>query len=463
MALRIFIARQSFRFVQTMKNQAIGLVGFMLIATSALAQVRVENPQRTVERNVEWRTNQKIDQGINRGLDKIEEGVGNIFKKKPKKDQSQPTKESGSDTSTPDNTAASDDTAEKKKTGTITNGTADTPKSLKTYSKFDFIPGEKVIAIEDFSQDAVGDFPAKWNTNASGEIVTIDGRPGKWLQFANNGIFFPEFVKQLPENFTLEFDMIVSDNFSEMQSGLKVFFPIITERTLKFDQHFASHPLAAIDIHPTDGNSTTDVWVIDKSNERILENSLALPWQPGLINHISIWKQKTRLRVYVNESKVWDIPKAFLPDLTYSLLFATHIFDGTAYAGNLRVAVGAPDTRSKLITEGKFSTTGILFDVNSDKIKPESYGVLKDISNVLKDNPTVNVKIVGHTDADGDEASNLALSKRRAASVKVALNKEFGIAESRMDTTGKGESEPTSPNTTQEGKANNRRVDFIKF
>ncbi|MEJ7674299.1 MAG: OmpA family protein [Chitinophagaceae bacterium] len=85
---------------------------------------------------------------------------------------------------------------------------------------------------------------------------------------------------------------------------------------------------------------------------------------------------------------------------------------------NLKLAVGAPDTRNKLITEGKFVTRGILFDINSDKIKPESYGAIKDIATVLKENADVKVKIVGHTDSDGDDNSNLELSKRRAASYK---------------------------------------------
>ena len=69
----------------------------------------------------------------------------------------------------------------------------------------------------------------------------------------------------------------------------------------------------------------------------------------------------------------------------------------------------------------------------------------------------------GHTDADGKDDANLDLSKRRAASVKAALAKEFGIDESRMETDGKGESEPIDKNDTPAGKANNRRVEFIKL
>ena len=114
------------------------------------------------------------------------------------------------------------------------------------------------------------------------------------------------------------------------------------------------------------------------------------------------------------------------------------------------------------MTEGKFVTRGILFDVNSDKIKPESSGALKDIANVLKENAGVKVKIVGHTDSDGDDKANMTLSEKRAAAVKNHLVKEYGIDEASLTTEGKGESELADKNPTPEGKANNRRVEFIK-
>lgn len=64
--------------------------------------------------------------------------------------------------------------------------TQDQP-SLWTYSKFDFIPGEKIIFFDDFSQDAVGDFPALWFSNGSGEVVILNNFPGRWLQLTSKG------------------------------------------------------------------------------------------------------------------------------------------------------------------------------------------------------------------------------------------------------------------------------------
>ena len=445
----------------------------MMLAVSATAQIRVEDPKKTAERSVEGRVNSRIDQGINKGLDKVEEGIGNIFKKKNKGEKDQKTKgktSKGNDEQQQEDSGDAKDTqSDEQSEKGVQKTSKQTPPSgagglaMKAYSKFDFVPGEKIVATEDFSQDAVGDFPAKWNTNASGEVVTMEGT--KFLQFAKSGIYYPEFVKELPENFTMEFDMLASEDLSVNMSGLKVFFPVLNERKLTFDQNFNSSAQAGIDIHPTasEESSSSSVWVFDKNSEKIVENTNRLTWKTNVANRVSIWKQKTRLRIYVNETKIWDLPKAFDASLKYSMLFATSIFEGTVYLSNLRVAVGAPDTRSKLITEGKFSTTGILFDVNSDKIKPESYGVLKELGTVLKENATVKVRIIGHTDSDGEDAKNLDLSKRRAASVKNALQSEFGIEASRMETDGKGEAQPVAPNTTAEGKANNRRVEFVKL
>jgi len=110
-----------------------------------------------------------------------------------------------------------------------------------------------------------------------------------------------------------------------------------------------------------------------------------------------------------------------------------------------------------LITEGKFVTRGILFDVNSERIRPESCGVMKDISNALTENSSVRVKIIGHTDADGSDADSLTLSKKRAESVKASLVKDFGIDASRLETDGQGKSQPVDKNSTPGGKVNSRR------
>jgi OmpA-OmpF porin, OOP family len=451
------------------------LILLFLMTWGSLLSAQIIKPKEVAKRKATDRTNNAIDRSIDKGLDKVEEGIGNIFKKKEKPEKEVDEKKSSKKSESEDaEQSESNDNSqsglskeeESPKKETKKEAPAQSPKaSLKAYSKFDFVPGEKVVAVEDFEQDAMGDFPAKWNTNAGGEIVNIEGQTGKWLKASDRGLFFPDFVNQLPENFTMEFDMMISEDVSENMSGLMVFFPEMSKRKPTFDASFGTDPQVGFDIHPISGEqgSTSSAWVFDKNNEKVLENTIPFGWKSGEINKISIWRQKSRIRLYVNETKVWDLPRAFDPTLKYSLLFNNNLFGGANFITNIRIAEGAPDTRNKLITEGKLVTRGILFDVNSDKIKPESYGVLKEIGTVLKENPTVKVKIIGYTDSDGDDAKNLDLSKRRSASVKNSLSVEFGIEVSRMETDGKGESLPSEPNISPQGKANNRRVEFVKL
>jgi flagellar motor protein MotB len=346
--------------------------------------------------------------------------------------------------------------------------TEDKPTSLKAYSKYDFVPGERIIVFEDFMQDAVGDFPARWNTNSSGEVVTIEGQAGHWFMMPKAGVFLPEFIDSLADNFTFEFDLITIHG--NKTGGWPSFHTAIAELSNreKPQEWQMENNIYYFSVYA--GNSTEGS--INFNGKKNGESQSALQISTKQFGdktkpvHISIWRQKERCRIYFNEEKVSDLPKALAANAKFNsiLFFIPSADDDNNYCiTNLRLAVGVPDTRKKILEQNKWVTHGILFDVNSDNIKPESYGTLKEMATVLKDYPDLRVKIVGHTDSDGSDASNLDLSKRRAASVKASLAKDFGIDESRMETDGKGESEPIDKNDKPAGKANNRRVEFIKL
>lgn len=337
--------------------------------------------------------------------------------------------------------------------------------SIKAYSKYDFVPGAKVIGFEDFSTGSIGDFPAGWNTNAAGEIVTIDGKPGRWLWLTKPGVFTPEFTDKYPEDFTFEFDLL----HGIVTGGMSV--SLVQLDNVSQPQHWTLGPNSIqfqLNTAYKGGKTGDSKYSVRKNSVNESANSISTDLLSDAYNpvHVSIWRQKERVRVYLNQEKIWDIPKALAKEARLNaIVFYVTYAEATVqhYLGNLRLAIGAPDTRNKFLTENKWVTHGILFDVNSANIKPESYGSLKEMANVLKENPDVKVKIVGHTDSDGNDAANLDLSKRRAASVRSSLAKEFGIDESRMQTDGKGESEPVDKNNTPAAKANNRRVEFIKL
>src|SRR5664280_451239 len=81
--------------------------------------------------------------------------------------------------------------------------------SMQAFSKYDFVPGERVIFFDDFSQDAVGDFPALWTANAAGEINTLNIAPGNWLNLnSTDGNYFYLKKVDFPKNFIIEFDIV---------------------------------------------------------------------------------------------------------------------------------------------------------------------------------------------------------------------------------------------------------------
>ncbi len=444
-----------------------------LLGSRLSAQITVYDPKRIAERSVENRVNNRVNQGVDKSVDKVEEGLIGIFKKKPKDKPAEapPSEKPSEKQRTTGNDATAAESGERGGKGTAT---AKTP-SLQAYSKFDFVPGSNVLAIEDFAQDATGDFPSRWNTNATGEVVTVNGQPGRYLMLTKEGAFLPEFMTTLPDNFTLEFDLICNEDFNFYSNEIAFVIAALEQPGKEFTQwtRFGRGPEGVrVAFHPTNAGNTagSSAFSSHTGGHEVMKNEVASnQFWTKRDNHIrvSVWRQRQRLRVYANEEKLWDLPRAFQPDVKYNtVLFQTGTFHQETdryLIGNLRLAVGAPDTRNKLLTEGKFVTTGILFDVNSAHIRPESYGTLKAIAGVLTETADLRVRIVGHTDADGDDAQNLSLSKKRGEAVKAALAAEFGIDKNRLETDGLGETQPAAPNTTPEGKANNRRVEFIKL
>lgn len=391
----------------------------------------------------------KASEKVDKTIDKSTDPSSGKTEKPPTETEKKPT-----DNNDAAGTAKPENDTEKKE-----------PASIKAYSKYDFVPGEKIVVFEDFAQDAVGDFPDKWNTNASAEIVSIESLQGKWLKINKQGIYMPGFIDSLPENFTLEYDLLC-DNPGRVW-GFYSSFTTLPDRNRPENWQMTDNRFTFIVAAYPDGNSTSTV---ERRKNAVSEGAVGTGTKQFSDKtkpvHIAIWRQKERIRIYFNQEKVWDLPKAFAPNALYNSLvywLQGGTDDGNFYLANLRLAVGLPDIRNKILTQNKWVTHGILFDVNSANIKPESYGTLKEMANVLKEFADLKVKIVGHTDADGSDAANLDLSKRRAASVKAALAKEFSIDESRMETDGKGESEPIDKNDNPAGKANNRRVEFIKI
>jgi len=369
-----------------------------------------------------------------------------------------------SSSSTNDNSSGS--SSQNSGPNSSANGDSKTQKDVKIYSKFDFVPGDKLLFFDDYSNDFIGDFPAKWNTNGSGEVVTVNDSKEKWMQIlpGYNTYYIPDV--ELPEEYTIEFDLLTFGLDKKTSSQAKLNIMLSDDKAFR---HGDNHVTASLPF-----GQFADFFGIRMKNYIArgggeINNEIKADIREAVLNqpHISIAVNKLRFRLWVNEKKYVDIPRIMPPNgVVTTLKFSANTFkDGKErlFIANLKVAEGGVDLRRKLISEGSVSTNGILFDSGSANIQPQSYGIIRQISQVLQQESEMKLKIIGHTDADGADETNLALSKKRAEAVKNALMTIYNISGDRLQIDGKGESVPVGDNNTPNGKAQNRRVEFIKI
>lgn len=311
------------------------------------------------------------------------------------------------------------------------------------WSQFDFVPGDKVIFEDGPSADEEnGEFPSKWDLyDGNAEIAEVDGT--NVIVFPSGGSIIP-YLKDsdkdyLPEVFTIEFDA-----YFQPAKYRRIFFSF-------YDDKNQSNVGDRIYFYP---NSIT----IGKSSGDYKKELPKGGWR-----HFSIAVTKDKLKIYLNDTRLINIPH-----MGFNPTGITFEMDGYAadkvhqYLKNFRIAEGGVKYYDSVLSDGKIIVNGIRFDINKATIKPESMGAINKIYKLMIKKPELNFSVEGHTDADGDEASNLKLSKARGKAV-MDLLVSMGISADRLKYNGFGESKPIDSNSTNEGKANNRRVEFVKF
>lgn len=433
---------------------AFSLMAFLLMGTTMDVQAQwIESLGKKAAGRAKEKARQKVEDKVDETVDKTVNGAfdaaGNAVKGESKTQDANGKTQEEADMPVQETPAVP----------------ATTQKSVKLESvtQYDFVPGDQVLLFEDFSQDAIGDFPALWTTNGSGEVKTLNLAPGNWLNISTGQRVF-QLMKDLtlPDNFIIEFDLIVSeeseDDTNAQWSYLRLF------RSESSDLGLVEDCPSCTDNSFELSHYTGEDWYVKfepAEGDNVTGSSTIAPMAFDKVEHLILWIQKRRVRLYHDGKKAIDMPTllgtAFKPN---RISFEGDHY-GRTYLTNLRITTAAPDTRSKLITEGKLISYGIYFDVNSDRVKPESNGALGDIARVIREAGGVKVQVVGHTDATGDDARNLDLSRRRAASVKAELVK-LGVSADLLTTDGAGETKPIAPNDTPSNMALNRRVEFIK-
>jgi OOP family OmpA-OmpF porin len=320
-----------------------------------------------------------------------------------------------------------------------------------TAVKADFVPGDKILFYDDFS-DMVGDEPPPHWKVRGGAVELRVGAGIRQLTVMSERARLVPMIKGLPKNFTLETDL----KFDEPVDVRSVWY--LCDETWDGP----NGPDAALRVTLQTQESALGVQVRQggkEGAEDLAETSVPVDFSQPVKE--AIWVQNGRLRIYINGVRAVDVNQVELPPLTGAELAPEY---GEAKLGYrlVRFAESTPDFSQIISSSGRYVTHGIQFDTDSDRLKPESAPIIKLVAQGLAANPALKLQIEGHTDSTGNAEHNLDLSKRRAEAVKAVLASQFKVDAARLTTVGLGATKPVDSNDTPQGRAQNRRVEFVR-
>jgi outer membrane protein OmpA-like peptidoglycan-associated protein len=322
-----------------------------------------------------------------------------------------------------------------------TASTGGQPNLLAT--PIDFVPGEKTLFYDDFTDMPPGEPPPHWKVRGGVVELRMGGGIRELTVPHPDEVILTSPSIQVPRNFTFQAEM--SDHCA-VDWGLR-------------DKE--DHNQLWVELGPPPSGP-------GKVEVQLGPNSLGSSFvqvDPAKPVDLALWNQDGRIRVYVNGTRAIDVNQVTLEKPIDHVVFSWPNWGGCNGSNglrNVRVAESAPDPGLVLASTGRFVTHGIHFDTDSDRLQPDSAAVIKEISSTLYKNPSLKLEIDGYTDSTGDAAHNMELSKKRAEAVKTVLIEQFGIDQGRLSANGFGADKPISSNDTAEGRAMNRRVEFVK-
>lgn len=428
------------------------MISFVCANASAQVNLKkvIDRSVKKAERSIEKRVEKRIDNGVDKSLDTFEDGIDNAVKGNESSSSEPQKSTSKTDSKTSENKISDRNESTKEENTTIPQ---EKPTPVLQWAKYDFVPGTELIFEDDFSTEQNGEFPSRWDmTKGTIEIANWGGENVVWFKKTNSNA--PDAIlpllknrdnDYLPEEFTFEMDVYfhkdVKLNSSyylflyDMKNQAKIMQP---SKPIRIDYNSITYNLIG-DTYPNQ----------DKLKP-------AEGWR-----HIAVSFNKRALKGYLDDVRLLNLPNLEINPT--GIMVSAHNVSGTGkpFVKNIRVAKGAVPLYDKFLTDGKFVTTGIKFDVNKSTIKPESMGTINYVVKMMTDHPELNFSVQGHTDSDGEVAANQKLSEARAKAVVDAMVK-LGISPNRLTSIGFGESKPMVGNDTPEGKAQNRRVEFVK-
>jgi OOP family OmpA-OmpF porin len=404
------------------------------IAILAMAIVQPVCSQDSPTERIRKNGNKVINRSIDDGFDKL------FGKKKKDKEEQQPVQEQ------PEQQQQAS-TAGTGNSGSAAAGTvaANEAKPELKWAKYDFVPGDRVIFEDNLEGEENGEFPSRWDLKEGVVEVAEFGGENVIMFRGGSPTIVPYFKEPredyLPDVFTVEFDLYCDElNFvihlydrKNQKSGSPTGYTYleINNETMGFGTSYSKHP-----------------------------DAKTLPERRWM--HVSIAYTNGKLKAYMDETRLINIPRIDFDPKGISLYTYHARNERHFYVKNVRIAEGGVKYYDRVMQDGKIVANGIRFDTGKSTLKPESMGVINEIYALMKDNPDLKFSVEGHTDNVGDDASNLVLSADRAQTVMNTLV-NMGISSDRLTSKGLGETQPMDDNNLPEGRANNRRVEFVKI
>ncbi|SRX54878.1 OmpA family protein [Aequorivita sp. CIP111184] len=424
---------QNYHFNITIKFLLVALL-FSFAPQQSNAQIfkkLTQKAQDKIEKEAEDRTERRVNKKIDKTFDETEDAI-----------DGKTSEDNNSENNSNNTNNSSNSTAE--------NGNQASNNPNVVWNKFDFIPGDTVI-FEDgpSANEENGEFPSRWDLyRGSAEIGEVNGEPV--IMFLNGGGRIVPYLKNskedyLPEVFTIDLDVwFDGDDSHNHRYWIKFKDDKNQFNKTKNDQlEIYSNGLEFLDTDKRYPGRENVNWNVNKV---------------GVWKHISIAYTKGKFKAYMDDTRLINVPHLEMNPWGITLLAENDMM----YVKNFRIAKGGVKYYDRVLSEGKIIVNGIKFDTNKATLKPESMGPINEIYSLMEKQADLNFSVEGHTDSDGDDTSNMTLSKARGKTVMDKLI-EMGISANRLKASGFGESKPIDNNTTPEGKANNRRVEFVKF
>ncbi|MDX2415360.1 MAG: OmpA family protein, partial [Bacteroidales bacterium] len=368
----------------------LGLIVAVLFlsAPDASAQIKI-NLKEKINKEANRRANRKADKGVQKSFDGLEKGVKGLFTKEDSAAaaQQQAVKQAE---------AQGQATGANKASGVAVAKNPDKALALN-WSKYDFVPGDKIIFEDNLMFEENGEFPSRWDLH-QGTIENAAFGGDNVIMFRSAQSRIVPYLKNptidyLPEIFTIEFDLFLYGG------GLRVSFSDLKNQRPPHGQKDLN--IGGQDMYLPPAQS-------DLPNGGSIKNRWA---------HISIAYTNGKMKAYIDETRLINIPHFPTNPQGVSLYAGWASDKNPVYIKNIRIAEGGVKYYDRFLQNGKIVSNGIRFDVGKASLRPESMGVLNEIYKMLSEHSEVNVSIEGHTDSDGDFAFNQKLSAERAKTV----------------------------------------------